>query len=346
MRIVSVVGARPQFIKVAPIANAMPQGIDHLILHTGQHYDEEMSQIIFDELKIPRPVDNLKVGSGSHATQMSALLISLENSFLKLAPDWILAYGDTNTTIAAALTAAKMNIRLVHLEAGLRSFNRKMPEEINRVVTDHLSDLLLAPSLTAMANLSKEGLHSKAVLVGDVMVDTIRSAEAILGSRVQKESGEPYLAATLHRAENTDDPERLTKLIGALASSPVPVRLVAHPRLVAKAREFNIPLSQGSILIEKPLSYLSMVELVLESLGVITDSGGLQKEAFLLKVPCVTLRTETEWVETLESGWNTLDPDGDLLSTRWWAHEYEPADRTVYGDGRASERAIRAILDA
>ena len=152
--------------------------------------------------------------------------------------------------------------------------------------------------------------------------------------------------ATLHRAENTDDPERLTKLIGALSSSPVPVRLVAHPRLVAKAREFNIPLSQGSILIEKPLSYLSMVELVLESLGVITDSGGLQKEAFLLKVPCVTLRTETEWVETLESGWNTLDPDGDLLSTRWWAHEYDPSDRTVYGDGQASERAIQAILDA
>lgn len=346
MRIVSVVGARPQFIKVAPIAHAMPQGIDHLILHTGQHYDEEMSQIIFDELKIHRPVANLQVGSGTHATQTSALLVALENSFLELAPDWVLVYGDTNTTVAAALTAAKMNTRVVHLEAGLRSFNRTMPEEINRVVTDHLSDLLLAPSLTAMANLSTEGLQSKAVLVGDVMVDSIRSAEAILRSGQQEESQAPYLAATLHRAENTDDAERLAKLIYALASSPVPVRLAAHPRLVAKAREFNIPLSQGAILVEKPLSYLSMVGLMIGSLGVITDSGGLQKEAFLLQVPCVTLRAETEWIETLEGGWNSLDPNGDLLSTQWWTDKHEPTDRTVYGDGRASERAIQAILDA
>ncbi|OIQ77977.1 UDP-2,3-diacetamido-2,3-dideoxy-D-glucuronate 2-epimerase [mine drainage metagenome] len=346
MRILSVVGARPQFIKVAPIARAMPEGVEHLILHTGQHYDEEMSQVIFDELKIPRPIANLQIGSGSHASQTAALLVALETSFLEIAPDWVLVYGDTNTTIAAALTAAKMNIRLAHLEAGLRSFNRTMPEELNRIVTDHLSDLLLAPSSIAMDNLFAEGLGSKAKLVGDVMVDSVRDAESLNRVLNEEESSEPYLMATLHRAENTDDPERLAKLIEMMASSLLPIRLAAHPRLVAKTNDFGIFLNRGSISVVKPLSYLSMVRLMMRSSGVITDSGGLQKEAFLLGIPCVTLRTETEWLETLEGGWNVLDPNGDLLSNQWWAEKRGAADKAVYGDGQASRRAIEAILNA
>jgi UDP-N-acetylglucosamine 2-epimerase (non-hydrolysing) len=272
-------------------------------------------------------------------------------------PDWVLVYGDTNSTLAGAVSAVKLHIPVAHLEAGLRSFNRRMPEEHNRILTDHAADLLLAPTEEAMRHLASEGLAARAVLAGDVMVDVcLRIRDAVRAGETLRpqlpegiDPAAPYLLATLHRAENTDDPVRLAGLLGALADLPVPVALLAHPRLVARADEYGLKLHQGSLHPGRPLPYAGMVAAVLGSAGVVTDSGGLQKEAYLLGRPCTTLRPETEWVETLVGGWNELVADPAALGGVWAATATRPAPDTVqsmpYGDGRAAERIVQFLAE-
>jgi UDP-N-acetylglucosamine 2-epimerase len=344
MKIVSVVGTRPQFIKLFPISRAIPKGIVHEVIHTGQHYDESMSKVFFDELEIPRPVVNLEVGSGSHAQQTAAMLVGLENAFLESKPDVVLVYGDTNSTIAAALVASKMHIPVAHLEAGLRSFNREMPEELNRIATDHLSNLLLAPSGTAIENLAREGLENIAVNVGDVMVDSILLAKKLMSNykSVIIPEHSNYIFCTIHRAENTDEPKRLTEIISKIASSKKHIIMAAHPRILERCKFYNINLNQFDIQIIQPQSYLSSIQLISNAAGVITDSGGMQKEAHILGVPTLTLRNETEWPETLKGFWNILDPKGDLIHTDWTLKQKE--NREIFlGDGQAAKLAIDAI---
>ncbi|BAK35580.1 UDP-N-acetylglucosamine 2-epimerase [Microlunatus phosphovorus NM-1] len=354
MKVVSVVGARPQFVKLAPIAHALQAaGHEHMIVHTGQHYDPNLSDVFFSGLGIPESNIHLGIGSGSHGVQTGAMLTALDPVLESADPDWVLVYGDTNSTIAATLSAVKQHLPVAHLEAGLRSFNRRMPEEHNRVLTDHAADLLLAPSDVAMRHLADEGLSDRARLVGDVMVDVcLQIRDAVLASEQPASTtshpiGGPYLLATLHRPDNTDDPARLAALIESLAALPLPVLLLAHPRLVTRATAAGISLTQGSITQSSPLPYRELVTAVLGSVGVITDSGGLQKEAFLLRRPCTTLRTETEWVETVELGWNVLLPDPHLLDPQKWIQL--PQRRCVeteaapYGSGHAAAAVVECL---
>lgn len=349
MRILSVVGARPQFVKLAPIARAMEGRAEHLIAHTGQHYDELMSDVFFRDLGIPAPDFNLAVGSGKHGAQTGAMLAGLEEVFESSKPDCVLVYGDTNSTVAAALAAVKMHIPVAHLEAGLRSFNRRMPEEHNRVLTDHSADLLLAPTQVAMDHLAHEGLAPRSVLVGDVMTDVLyRVRDSLAGSTESLPFGLPiggYYVSTLHRPDNTDSPERLAAIIHELSTLKLPVVLLAHPRLKNLAETHNIDLNQGSITVTEPLAYPQLVHAVANSAGVITDSGGLQKEAFLLRVPCTTIRPETEWVETVELGWNVLvSTDLSVLASTVQRAPATPTDAAPYGDGQAATRTVDALL--
>ncbi len=350
MKVLSVVGARPQFVKLAPIAKAAAKaGIDHVIVHTGQHYDPLLSDVFFDELDIPAPEVHLGVGSGSHGVQTGAILAALDAVIDAQRPDWVLVYGDTNSTLAGALSAVKLGVRVAHLEAGLRSFNRRMPEEHNRVLTDHASDLLLAPTETAMAHLRTEGLEGRALMVGDVMTDVLLDTRAGALRRADEVAGHlgvshgEYYLATLHRAENTDKHDRLRMIVDALALLDRPVVLLAHPRLVARAAAAGIRLDAGALHPRAPLAYADLVAAVLGSSGVVTDSGGLQKEAFLLRVPCTTVRTETEWTETVALGWNVLanDPIGIVAAVRRATPEHTAA--TPYGDGHAAGRVIEAL---
>lgn len=358
MKVISVVGARPQLVKLAPIAAAFGRTEhEHLIVHTGQHYDASMSDVFFDGLQIPAPDIHLGVGSGAHGAQTGAMLADLDPIFDRERPDWVLVYGDTNSTIAAALAAVKLHVPVAHLEAGLRSFNRRMPEEHNRVLTDHAADLLLAPTSVAMGHLARENLADRSVMVGDVMVDVclqVRDAADETGRPATLPPGvgpaAPYLVATLHRPDNTDDRDRLAALLDSLAALSVPVVLLAHPRLVAKAREHGLEVQRGAVVVGEPLGYADMVATVVGSSGVITDSGGLQKEAFLLERPCTTIRPETEWVETLEGGWNVLVPDPHLLPVAEWvatATRPQPdAPRgRPYGDGHAADEVVRVLAE-
>lgn len=349
MRILSVVGARPQFVKLAPIAAAMKGKADHLIAHTGQHYDELMSDVFFQDLKIPAPDFNLGVGSGSHGRQTGAMLAGLEEVFEQARPDWVLVYGDTNSTLAAAVAAVKMHIPVAHLEAGLRSFNRRMPEEHNRVLTDHAADLLLAPTEVAMQHLATEGLSERSVLVGDVMTDVLYLTRDALQAKQEALpngfTGGDYYVSTIHRPDNTDAADRLSAIVGQLSQMDKPVLLLAHPRLRSLAQRHRISLDQGSLVSIDPLAYPQLINAVQNSAGVVTDSGGLQKEAFLLRVPCTTVRPETEWVETVDLGWNMLVSD-DL--SRLGAAVSRPApaatDAAPYGMGEAAEQVVAALL--
>ena len=344
MRIVSIVGARPQFVKLAPIDLACrAAGVEHVIVHTGQHYDEQMSDVFFRELGIQHPHINLEVGSASHAVQTARIMEGLEGHLESLNPDWTLVYGDTNSTLAASLVAVKLHLPLAHLEAGLRSFNRRMPEEHNRVLTDHASDLLLAPTQEAASHLQQEGLGERTLVVGDVMTDVCLSTAAhVHGERLVGTDG-PFVFATLHRAENTDDPTLLESLVEAIASIPRTVLLAAHPRLVARSEAYGISLEQGSIRLIAPLGYQDLVTAVLTAEGVVTDSGGLQKEAYLLGTPCTTLRTETEWVETLRDGWNVLESTGGRLSELAARPAPTGPREPWFGDGHAAERVVDAM---
>jgi UDP-N-acetylglucosamine 2-epimerase (non-hydrolysing) len=355
VKILSVVGARPQFVKLAPVAAAVTAaGHRHVIVHTGQHYDEELSGVFFDGLGIPEPDVRLTTGSGSHGVQTGAMLAQLDPVLEATEPDWVLVYGDTNSTIAGALSAVKLHLPVAHLEAGLRSGNRRMPEEHNRILTDHAADLLLAPTPQAVEHLRAEGLGERTVLVGDVMVDACRQARdrALAGTQATEKPSDgghrhrEYLVATIHRAENTDTPETLAAIIDALAALPLPVHLLAHPRLRAKAADHGITLERGAIELRAPLPYAQMVAAVHGARGVVTDSGGLQKEAFLLERPCTTVRTETEWPETTADGWNVLvRPDTvieDLESAVLRPTPVVPPG-APFGDGRAAERVVAEL---
>ena len=355
VRIISVVGARPQFVKLAPVDAALREiGIEHVIVHTGQHYDPMLSDVFFDDLGISAPDVHLGVGSGSHGVQTGAMLAALDEVIADRRPDRVLVYGDTNSTLAGALSAVKLHVPVAHLEAGLRSFNRAMPEEINRVLTDHAADLLLAPTDVAAAHLANEGLADRTVVVGDVMTDvllSVRDSVADSPSPVAAELGLPdggYSLATIHRAENTDDPGRLRAILDALADVDHPVVLLAHPRLAAKCAAHGLPLEDaGNLRVHPPLAYPGLIASALRARGVITDSGGLQKEAFLLRVPCTTVRPQTEWVETVELGWNLLvEPGPALVAAASRPRPAEPAPELAhpYGDGRAAARVARVLL--
>lgn len=342
-----MVGARPQFIKLKPVEVALKvAGVEHTVIHTGQHYDAKMSNVFFQGLDLQDAKFNLGVGSGRQGQQTGLMLERIESVLIEQAPDWVIVYGDTNSTIAAGLASVKLGLRTAHVEAGLRSFNRSMPEEINRVLTDHASDLLFAPTDLAMSNLSAEGLATKSRLVGDVMADLVLATQPRLDAgSIQKELGvsDEYLVATIHRASNTDNEEQLLQLVKALGALDIPVLLVAHPRLLHASEQFGVDLNRGSIQIVEPLGYVAMLSLIAGSRGLITDSGGLQKEAFLLGIACTTLRTESEWPETLEGGMNVLDPSGARLAELAMRSVRKPTTQP-FGDGHAAERIVELLL--
>ena len=347
MKIVSVVGARPQFIKLFPISRAIPDDIEHEIVHTGQHYDESMSQIFFDELEIPRPIINLEVGSGSHAQQTALMMVGLENAFLARKPDVVLVYGDTNSTIAAALVASKMHIPLAHLEAGLRSFNRNMPEELNRIATDHLSDLLLAPTKSALDQLISEGLGKNSHYVGDVMVDALYLGKEMISNLKQQGNfiSSPFIFCTIHRAENVDEESRMRFILKKLAQSELQIVLAAHPRLISRLSEFDIDPADFGIKLIGSQSYLDTIEMLTRCAGVITDSGGLQKESYLLGKPTLIVRNETEWPEILVGGFCLLDYNLENLNS--YQHLSISHDQIEHGlgSGHASARAIKIVIE-
>ncbi len=358
--VVSILGARPQFIKAAVVSRAMAAhgGVRERLLHTGQHYDAQMSDVFFDELELPAPEWNLGIGSGPHGQQTGRMLEAIEEVLTTTRPDWVLVYGDTNSTLAGALAAAKLHIPVAHVEAGLRSFNRAMPEEINRIVTDHVASLLFAPTPTAMAHLAREGVPAERChLVGDVMYDSVlhlapRAAErsALLAREALRPGS--YVLATIHRAENTDSPERLGHILGGLAAvaSDAPVVLPLHPRTRAiLSAQSALRKLAADIRVIDPVGYLDMLALEQGARVVVTDSGGVQKEAFFQRVPCLTLRDETEWTELVEAGWNQVVPpvsaDAIAAAIRATLARPRPAEPThsLYGGGAAGE-AIAALL--
>ena len=351
MKILSVVGARPQFVKLAPIAKAMQkQGVEHIIVHTGQHYDPMLSDVFFRDLGIPSPDEHLGIGSGKHGEQTGKMLIAIEPVLQKYQPDWVLVYGDTNSTLAAAVAAVKLHLPLAHLEAGLRSFNRRMPEEHNRVLTDHAADLLLAPTAVAAEHLRNEGLEERTVVVGDVMTDVVLQVKEQVKDKpspIMEEFGFSeggYRLATIHRPDNTDDKARLEQLLNSLADLDLPTVILAHPRLVAKCKEHGIELGRRNLLAHRPLAYPELVASALHSAGVVTDSGGLQKEAFLLGTMCTTVRPETEWVETVKLGWNQLVEPGHALVKAAQRPQAKVTDETPYGDGKAAAGVVDTLL--
>ena len=350
MRIVTIIGNRPQFVKAAAVSRRLRETFDELIVHTGQHYDDELSRVFFEELDVPRPARELGAGTGSNTTQTARILAALEPVLAELEPQLALVYGDTNSTLAGALAAAQASIPVGHVEAGMRSFDRRMPEELNRVLTDHASDLLLCSTPTAVANLEREGLAGEVHLVGDVMADVSLAFQDVAAerSRILAELGlDPggYLVVTAHRAGNVDDPERLEALVSVLERLPRPVVFPVHPRTRARLDAAGLFGRLDGVTLVPPLGYLDFLELARHARAVLTDSGGVQKEAYLLGVPCVTLRDRTEWVETVESGWNTLvDLDADAALAA--LEQRPPAERPeLYGGGRAAERA-REVLAA
>jgi UDP-GlcNAc3NAcA epimerase len=317
LRFLSIVGARPQFIKLAPLSRRLrAAGHDDRILHTGQHYSATMSERLFVDLELPEPDANLGIGSGSHGAQTGRMLEAIEASIIDMRPDAVIVFGDTNSTLAGALAAAKLGVPCAHVEAGLRSFNRSMPEELNRAVTDYLSDLLLVPTEAGMANLAREGLSERAHLVGDIMVDTLADnlPRAHARSGLLDDLGleaKRYTLVTLHRHYNVDDPSYTPVILGKLSSLGEPVVFPVHPRTRAVMEAAGITPPPGVRMID-PCGYLDFIRLQLNAMRIVTDSGGVQKEAYLLGIPCVTVRPETEWVETVESGWNILaDPRAD-----------------------------------
>lgn len=345
-KIMTVVGARPQFIKAAAVSRELRKRHKEILVHTGQHYDYEMSGIFFDGLEMAPPDVNLEIGSGTHGTQTGAMLQGIEQLLLAEHPDWLLIYGDTNSTLAGALAASKLSVPIVHIEAGLRSFNRCMPEEINRVVADHLSELLLCPSTTAVSNLAAEGISRNVHDVGDVMLDVLNWAKTRLDSKrpeildALKLEEKSYVLATVHRSENTDDLARLSQILTAFNSLDQPIVFPVHPRARKIINKGDFRLRPHIHLID-PVGYLDMMTLSGSARLILTDSGGLQKEAYWLGVPCLTLRDETEWVETVEAGWNILvgaDTETIVHAVRSFAPPY--SHRALYGSGQAASSCV------
>ncbi|MBP1464744.1 UDP-N-acetylglucosamine 2-epimerase (non-hydrolyzing) [Candidatus Chloroploca sp. M-50] len=354
MNILTVLGARPQFIKAAPVSKALREAGHHeYLVHTGQHYDHAMSQIFFDELGIPQPDVNLGVGSGGHGKQTGAMLMRLEEVILEQRPDWVLVYGDTNSTLAGALAAVKLHVPVAHVEAGLRSFNRTMPEEHNRILTDHCADLLFCPTQTAVNNLAHEGITQGVHLVGDTMYDAVLQFGELARqrSRILETLGltpKQYLLATVHRPYNTDNPEHLRSIIAAFVECGETVIFPVHPRTRARLAEADVMAmlkDAPQVRLIEPVGYLDMLMLEQHARMILTDSGGMQKEAYFFAVPCLTLRPETEWVETVEAGWNVVvgaskERIVTTLAEHTWPSSAPPA---VFGAGQAALQSITIL---
>lgn len=340
MKIISIVGARPQFIKLSPFHNSLCEDhslkIIHEIIHTGQHFDEEMSKLFFEQLEIPKPNYDIGISGGNHGAQTGKMLAGIEEVLIKKKPDLVVVFGDTNSTLAGSLVAAKLGIISVHIEAGLRSFNRSMPEEINRIVSDHTSDYLFAPTKTAIDNLKSEGLEKKAFLTGDIMVDSITGniEKAKKYSKIIDELNlkpNDYYLLTLHRPYNVDDPNKLALLLRKLSKIQAQFVFPVHPRTKKVISDNNIQVSKN-ILLTKPMGYLDFINLELNSRKIITDSGGIQKEAYILKKLCITIRPETEWSETLKDSWNILViPEDDEFEKRILEYKLPNAQEAVFG---------------
>ena len=349
MKIVSIIGARPQFVKASVVSQALLEyGHNEILVNTGQHYDDNMARIFFEEMGIPKPAYNLGVGSGTHAHQTAQSMIGIESVLLEHQPDYLLVYGDTNATIAGALAAAKLHIRIAHIEAGLRSYNREMPEEINRVVTDVLSDLRFVPTEVARANLAREGIHDGVHVVGDVMVDSLVKYTRVAEERstVIKALGldtVPYLLLTIHRPSNADHPKRLLEILTQVGKGGKRVIFPVHPRSRANVESLldRVP---GDIQLIDPVGYLDMMLLEKNAQLIVTDSGGVQKEAYLHRTPCLTVRKETEWVETVRDGWNILVGEDLGLIPGYIRTFPEPVTWTAhYGDGHASWKIVELL---
>lgn len=363
MKVVTIVGARPQFVKAAAVSRAIGlwnsnaagtggKAIEEILVHTGQHYDTSLSQVFFDELEIPTPRYHLEIGSLPHGAQTGRMLAAIEPLLVEENPDTVLVYGDTNSTLAGALAAKKLNIALAHVEAGLRSFNRRMPEEINRVLTDRISDALLCPTIAAVTNLRREGIKEGVEQVGDVMYDAslfyrkrARDTSRVL-ERLELETGR-FVLATVHRAENTDDPVRLTHILSSLAkvANDLRVVLALHPRTRKLIAQHDLSARLGRVQVIDPVAYLDMIRLEESARVIVTDSGGVQKEAYFFRVPCVTLRQETEWVETVESGWNRLTGADPALICSALREARAPNATMVefYGDGDAAGKIVKYL---
>lgn len=350
MKLLTVIGARPQFVKAAVVSRALRPRAVEILAHTGQHYDFNMSDIFFQELGLPQPDYALGIGSGPHGSQTGKMLEAVENVLLKEKPDALLIYGDTNSTLAGALAAAKLHVPVAHVEAGLRSFNRRMPEEINRVMADHLSTWLFAPTQTATQNLAAEGIRAGVHLVGDVMYDAflLMSQTVQRHSRIVAEhrlAPRGYLLLTLHRAENTDDPARLGAIIDAVNQAEQPVVFPVHPRTAAKIREYGLTVNAAVVRMIEPVGYFDMLNLELHAKAVLTDSGGVQKEAYMAGVPCITLRDETEWVETVTARRNYLaGADPRAIQTALALEWVSPEQPALFGDGKAAERIVDLLI--
>jgi UDP-GlcNAc3NAcA epimerase len=351
VRILTVVGNRPQFIKAAAVSGPLRAEHEEVLVHTGQHYDDALSSVFFAELGLAQPDRELGIGGGTNTSQTARMLAALQPLIAEIGPDAVLVYGDTNSTLAGGLSAAQSGVPVVHIEAGMRSFDRTMPEELNRVLTDHLSELLLCPSETSASNLRAEAVAGRVVVVGDVMVDVAlrRLPEARDDTATLRAYGVrrgEYLLCTAHRAGNVDDPARLRKLVALLRALPGPVVLPLHPRTRARLQDAQLLdelAGAPGVQLTEPLGYLQLSALLCQARAVVTDSGGVQKEAYLAGVPCVTLRDRTEWVETVDAGWNTLvDLDAEAALA---ALEHEPPAQhpQLYGDGHAAGRCVAAI---
>ena len=343
MKVLTIVGARPQFIKAAPVSKAL-RAARHteILVHTGQHYDYGMSQVFFEEMNIPEPNVNLGIGSGSHGRQTGQMLIGLEEIIRLEQSDWVLVYGDTNSTLAGALAAVKLHIPVTHVEAGLRSFNRSMPEEHNRVLTDHCADLLFCPTQTAVDNLAREGVTQGVYRVGDTMYDAVLQFSKIARQRstiLQRLELKPkqYLLATVHRPYNTDGPDNLASILAALEEISETMVFPVHPRTRKMIETFNLNSEILNLKLIEPVGYLDMLMLEQHARLILTDSGGMQKEAYFFGVPCVTLRPETEWVETIESGWNVLYQKVDSIPLA------ATGARDAYGEGKTAEHIVQLL---
>ncbi|WP_455449385.1 non-hydrolyzing UDP-N-acetylglucosamine 2-epimerase [Natrinema thermotolerans] len=347
MKVVSVVGARPQFVKAAAVSRRLRDAHDERLVHTGQHYDPELSAVFFDELALPEPAYHLGVGSAPHATQTAEMMTALEGVVEDESPDVVLVYGDTNSTLAGALVAAKSSATLAHVEAGLRSHDRSMPEEINRRLTDHAADLLFAPGPDAKRTLEREGITEGVSVPGDVMYDTLLAIRDRLETLGGDEPSVPdeYVLATVHRAKNTDDPDRLEAIVDGLTRLERPVVFPAHPRTVDALHDYGLwERLTADVRVVDPVGYARFIGLVEGATCVATDSGGVQKEAFYLDTPCVTLRDRTEWTATVDAGWNDLvGANADRIVDAVRAAENPPAKPDLYGNGNAAARIVTTL---